>query len=475
MNDQKYIIKILPYISLEEEFKIGNIVFYSFEKSGKKYIQDEWLYENVKKVIHCFARFHYQSFEYARWCDGTIIGYLDDDSVKLNPYDIVEILSYAELNSEFDKPNSWDIKDIEIIKKQNETIFQIENYCFNESRIPEMVFYPPNFLEMKRFNPEYLLPRNKIGSSESSDMLWGLIQCLKKSKSTKNKEEKKANSRIISAIKFRNQSEREEYKYKENIRIVLISAAFEALFNLSNKGIAQSFSNSISLLLGDCFDELKHWSKDFYNVRSRIVHGDEDQELTYKSYFGGIEHVKHYKIAKTIFDICLRTKLYLMGVHNQYQYYRPYSIPEIKRIIIPNKVKIDNILKLNPSEICDDLKKTKEYVENIDSIRYWDKSTDHTGCVELINFIKEIILEIIDRLLNIDEINKGFKQPLEAIKTLLNKKPADKNLYYELMLLMREHNASSEKNIWSVKINQQCLSIENLVGDLSKLSEFMRD
>lgn len=384
------------------------------------------------------------------------------------------MISYSQLDSAYDNPNTWDIKAVKIIKDDKKTKFRVANNTFDESLINKIIFYPPNFLERKRFNLDYIFPQNTPFRTQKSMLLEGLLQCFLRIKKG-SKEEQKENRRIISAVKFRNQSDRIEYEYNENIRIALIAAAFEALFNLSTQEIRKSFVNSVSLLLGSCTD-VKHWAKQFYDIRSRIVHGKDNSDLKYQSSIKGVsKHITHYRVAKTIFDECLKTKLYLMGLYKQYQYDRPYTLPEVERILIPNKKKIDDLLKLNPSDICNDFIKANDYVRTIGSIKYWDESTCNEDCLKIIGFIKNIIEEIIKLLMGTEEIKKGFEEPLQNLLKTLQEEPCDKNLHYTIFLALRRHDEDKDnKNkFWASFVVQRSISIDGLVNHMGKISKFI--
>lgn len=154
---------------------------------------------------------------------------------------------------------------------------------------------------MTNFETSHFIPKKFSKGFEDSALLNALIFCYSESKKGNRRSDYQ---RIITAIKFRNQSERLEYKYKQNVRIILMAAAFEALFNLPDIEVQTSFSNSINILLGSCNEELVNWAKDFYKLRSDIVHGNiSTPNIKYKSSINNIApHVQHYRIAKNIFD-----------------------------------------------------------------------------------------------------------------------------------------------------------------------------
>ena len=468
---------VLPYVDLEKDFNMGNLFFYSFARSGEKFIKDKWLYEKVKSVIPCFARFNRYKFNYHQYCDGTLIHQEASVKIKLNPYDFVELISYVELHSAYDTPNTWDIRPVVITRTDKKVTFNVANNSFEEAFINKMVFYPPDFLEMRRFNPDYLFPKEAMYEFEESNLLRGLISCLLDS-NKRSKEEQKEYRRIIAAIKFRNQSERKEYKFKENIRIILIAAAFEALFNLSSQEIGQMFQRAVTLLLGSCTEDLQHWARQFYDLRSRIVHGNDGFDLKYQSPLKDVpKHIDHYLVARRIFDECLRAKLYLMGLHNQYQYNRPYTLPEVARILIPNKKKIYDLLKFKPEDIWHDKITAFKCFNAIADIRERDGSTTNEDCLKAIKLIRNILEEIIKNLLASKGIAKDLSVPLEGLLKTLKEKPCDKRLYLELWWTTYKYDKTkNDRNkLWNTRIVHQYLSIENIITQMQRLSELVTD
>jgi len=60
----------------------------------------------------------------------------------------------------------------------------------------------------------------------------------------------------------------------ERYAIVCLTIAFEALLNLPQEKISSTFVSYVSNFFSDS-EDLKLWAKNFYDVRSRIVHGEE--------------------------------------------------------------------------------------------------------------------------------------------------------------------------------------------------------
>ena len=60
----------------------------------------------------------------------------------------------------------------------------------------------------------------------------------------------------------------------EKYAIICMSIAFESLLNLPSEKISASFKSVISNFFGN-IPNLVWWAEDFYNIRSKIVHGDD--------------------------------------------------------------------------------------------------------------------------------------------------------------------------------------------------------
>lgn len=472
MVEKIFKILILPYIEISDDFNIGNLSFYSFEKSGKKFIKNEELYKKIEILLNCFKHFNFNRFEYIQYCDGTLINQDMNSKQILNPFDVVDLLAYVSSKSGLMKPNNWDIKEV-IIKKNNDNLFNIDdNIRFPESILSKLTFYPPDFLERIIFKTSHFLPNIIYDNLQEPTLLRGLLSCYSKSRRGRNRSEYQ---RIITAIKFRNQSERLEYRYKPNVRIILMASAFEALLNLSDTEIQKSFSNTVNVLLGSCSEELINWAIDFYRLRSDIVHGKTSKpNIKYKSKINNIPpHVKHYSIAKIVFDECLKTRLYLMNLFESYQFLRIYGLESIDKILTPNKKKIIDLLKLSPVEVCKDKTKTAEFLKNINLIKEWDESTTNEDCIKLLGHISLIYKESIKILLKDEKINKKYLKPLNEVLDVIKNITVDEKLHLEIYWTIGKYNQGKNKLWENWKINDY-LVIDTLSTIMQKISRLIR-
>ena len=163
--------------------------------------------------------------------------------------------------------------------------------------------------------------RNALDSFEANlvsalrnPMYTALTNCIRPS--TARSQDDRDKRRISIAVRIFNQSTRFRLEPTNYTEIVLLGAAFEALLNLPNEPVMESFRFAVKTLMGSPSDQLDKWCKEFYAYRSSLVHGDlawqEDKQLTYPKGQDGAP--PHAYIAVNVFTECLWTKLQLMGV-----------------------------------------------------------------------------------------------------------------------------------------------------------------
>ena len=147
-----------------------------------------------------------------------------------------------------------------------------------------------------------------------------LTECLSYDK---DKETRRERSRIIISIVLFNQAHIGSLlqPFSKN-HIIFIAAAFEALLNLPSEAIQKTFQNEIMTLIGKRTSLLKKWCTDFYEYRSRLVHGDvawEDQEKKESFRLPDGKLIDHSVIASKLFVRCLKAKLFLAGMLKNYR------------------------------------------------------------------------------------------------------------------------------------------------------------
>lgn len=126
--------------------------------------------------------------------------------------------------------------------------------------------------------------------------------------------------RIVRAVEHYNKSYAEGSGVDERNRVLSLSAGFEALLNLPEEGIQKAFRSIVVTILGDD-PNLGDWTLDFYNLRSKIIHGAEvsivprkglgkkkrgkTPSLYFQNSEGDAEYIRHLLIGQTVFRKCL--------------------------------------------------------------------------------------------------------------------------------------------------------------------------
>jgi len=64
------------------------------------------------------------------------------------------------------------------------------------------------------------------------------------------------------------------YGLDDRHKVICLAIAFEALLDLPQSGLTESFLSYIRNIFADC-EDINDWAENFYNIRSRVVHGDE--------------------------------------------------------------------------------------------------------------------------------------------------------------------------------------------------------
>jgi hypothetical protein len=139
-----------------------------------------------------------------------------------------------------------------------------------------------------------------------------------------DKEAKRDSTRILVSLKIFNEAfippNIISIQLFSKSYLVLLGAAFEALLNLPSDNIDKAFQHSVMLLAGNRSVMLKRFCKEFYNLRSKLAHGEinwyEEEEMFN---VGGNESLDYSVIAKHLFIHCLKTKLFLMGLFPEYE------------------------------------------------------------------------------------------------------------------------------------------------------------
>jgi hypothetical protein len=264
-----------------------------------------------------------------------------------------------------------------------------------------------NFVEEININwPKELVypPVHRMGvSSFQLPNNYLLLSCLneKNWRSWGLKEEERFS--VIRAIEHYNKSYSEGAGVDERDKVLSLSAGFEALLNLPEERIQQSFRSMIITLLGDV-SSLGDWALDFYNLRSKIIHGEEistaprirptnKEKKTASLYFkhseGEYEYIRHLVIGQNVFRKCL--EIILEQRSNRY-------IHDIVSLLEPNEVHIKRIedqMKL----VKDKMSVNEWYTNGI--LKEYDElqAKDRTAKPEKVVSLGKSILELLKKYL----------------------------------------------------------------------------
>lgn len=148
-----------------------------------------------------------------------------------------------------------------------------------------------------------------------------LVSCISK---IEDKEAKRDRTRILISLKIFNEAfippNIISIQLFSKSNLILIGAAFEALLNLPSDNIDKAFQHSVMLLAGNRSTMLKRWCKEFYDLRSKLAHGDINwygEEEMFN--VGGKNKVDFSMFSNDLFVHCLKTKLFLMGLFPEYE------------------------------------------------------------------------------------------------------------------------------------------------------------
>jgi len=196
--------------------------------------------------------------------------------------------------------------------------------------------------------------------------------------------------RIYQSISLFNDSCR-MYPSSESSAIVLLCAAFEALYQIPKRSKKDTFSYAFKLFWG-LDDRIEKWAGELYDLRSKVVHGGvviKDHLLASSD-----KHYPHFEIGREIFNDSLLFVLEAKGTLGLEYEYKSRIQEELRNKVISNKEKADDLLKgkdrytyaafLNNDELY------KEFLTRIESF----SSLDYSASEQVFKIIK-IFLSIL--------------------------------------------------------------------------------
>ena len=187
--------------------------------------------------------------------------------------------------------------------------------------------------------------------------------------------------------------------------IICLSIAFESLLNLPADEKTNRIIDSISLLLGRP-NRLEEWTRQFYNIRSGIVHegnsaehffaipgNKKDQKKLYGSVFNN---------GLIIYRLCLRTILFGQHLSNEFG---------VDELFISNQERLENIIKICANE-------TIEYNAKISKVCIFINDIENNSSIPENNIAYSLIFSALDKVLILFKDNDSFD---DTFKTLLLK------------------------------------------------------
>ncbi len=318
MTDEKkkqkgnLVIYLFPYLFFDKEQTIDG---YSFKPSYKE-IEDKESNRVRGHLTRIAKSFTYRNaaniFQYT-YGHTTIHNEEEWKNLKSSLDTLSTLLRYQELSDERSGANysNFDYAVIEI----NRPMFR-EDRAFYRGVLNGSIDLTLNYPNVK-FCPNHEL-RPYVYYTENNNQTVRHLMYFSKLH-TRSEAEKK---RLIRAFEWFNKSYKSEPEIDDYERFINLAIAFETLFNSPEQGIQASLTTGITTLLGET-DEMVHWIKEFYGVRSGIVHGREQPSIAYKGKNSNEFHLNHIVFARKVFTKCIkaifsaREQVYTEDLHKE--------------------------------------------------------------------------------------------------------------------------------------------------------------
>lgn len=285
-----------PYIQVKKDIGLGNFILWSFYERNDKYIGNPQVKEYLKRY-------------FGRYFDCYNDKLLRTITI-LSPKG--EIGIFRELTSE-EKSRVWKIAHIlaftavsyPCIFPVNSDAFLVylQNFTPGEDGVAIHGTYYSKLNLVKFMKPPYIkkgiLPINSLDSK--------LLEALGQASLVK---EDKGTTRIMRSLEWYYYAHSEAESISEFSKIVMMSTAFEMLLDLPEDK-RRNFRKQISDLVDPMLDE---WAKEFYDLRSAIVHGAlmNVERLWYKN---DKNNKPHLQVADRVFRVVVKKKLCEKGFY----------------------------------------------------------------------------------------------------------------------------------------------------------------
>lgn len=237
-----------------------------------------------------------------------------------------------------------------------------------------------------------------------------------------NKPNNSVSSRIFTAINWFYKANKDE---NDNFdAIIKLSIAFEALLNLPKDGKTERFIDTISLLLGRT-PRLDNWAKQFYEVRSGIVHEGytHTDQLRFNVSINKQQRKPYQSLlsyGRQIFQLCVSTLLVGADLAEE---------AGLEGKFITNQERFEKICELlNQSNTVSQLNNISSLVIAIQQYKYI--SENELQINTMIGAVKEVAKIVVEQD---QDLSNEFKKLLE----LLINAPNSSDNYEQLEALQK--------------------------------------
>ncbi|MCJ7805832.1 HEPN domain-containing protein [Patescibacteria group bacterium] len=356
------VIFIFPYLFIDKEWGIGG---YKLKPSYSSIVFKEStrLRGHLDKIARSF-KFRNTNLV-NQYTYGWVTIHDKEEGGKLKRFldELSTILRYQELSDERAGANfsNFDYATIEIFRPMSRY-----KMAFYEANLNGQTTVPIHYPETK-FCPNFDLRPYQLMVDQSSKVLSHLFYMPLTFHSLG--EEK----RIIRALDWFNKSHRSDPEVDDFERLINMATAFESLFDSPEEKILAALRTGIVALLGET-KEMVDWINDFYDQRSKTVHGKEKPTTLYKGKKASVPHLAHVRFARKVFTRCVkailtaREEVYTEDLHKE---------------LVSNEIRIKEILVIFKNK--KQLKKLYEsrVFDTLDSLNQRDVTGKVSDVVEI--------------------------------------------------------------------------------------------
>ncbi|MFA6198246.1 MAG: hypothetical protein WC734_03795 [Patescibacteria group bacterium] len=407
----KIAFTIFPYLELDESVTIGDICFWPYLKEKQKRFGK---ISNAAQRVDQLVKIYRGFIDNSQLANPVIASRLSDGKDNFAQYDkkvddelitATNIVAYANLSHQkrfF--PSSYENF------KSDSYELNLDKTSGGLSLHSRRGIHILMIDETKIQTPFYINVTNV--SREVSKDIFSALCTLNERRANGTKDEKLEAERILRSVYWYNRSHVADPLVTSEDMIISLGVALETLLNIqqySRKG--QEMGDRIQLLLGQK-KEIANWSDSFYQLRSKIIHGEKVISLDYS-----FPQSSHITLAQIVFDYCLKTKLHLMKLWPDETPFEVLLWKPIEHYLGSNKHRIERLLNFNVEQLKD-----REQVLDFRRLSYsLNADTDHSGNKELYkNAVFHIVNIIKQGLSDKLELQKRYGDSIDDFETRLS-------------------------------------------------------